>query len=1593
VDGPREPDDEFLADYYEHVAVEDIQDYSLEVLEHRARAHLSLASVRAPGETKVTVVNEHEAAVVFVVADDLPHLVRSVTAELTRDDASIRLLIHPILMVARDAATHELLAVHRAARRSGLPVGPPTSGGHSGPEDGERAEAWIAAEIPRLPDEASAEKLRLRLERIIADVRAVAQDAGALRDRLASAVDTLDSLPSASTPPADQLAELLAWMDRGNFILLGACDYERTTTEGREILTRRPGSGLGLLRRHRPPEHDEVPGGSARVLSLVTSGLRSSVERPAYLDELRLTVFAPDGAIQGERRFVGLFALRAAGPSLRRVPVVREKVAAVQELLGFARGSHESTQLLAALESFPVDELFQIDVPELARLAGEILRAQERRQTRLFVRSDPRGRLVTALVLLPRNRYSTAARLRMEQELRHAFRPASLEFDVRLSEGLMARVFFRLLMPSEGTSPDVDGPTLEKSLVRATRTWAEGLDEALRAQLPASRAARLSPLWSDAFPASYRAELEPEDAVGDIRRFEEFDLDGTGGRPTGDPLLTVTGAEASSRTARIRLYLTSAPSLTRILPFFHNLGLEVQDQRPFEIRRANGGPLFLYDLGVTYPRGVDPGATSALLAEGFDASMRGDSESDRFDALMLQEGLEWREVSILRGYAKYLLQLGTTNSYDFIIDALVGNAQATHALLGLFRARFDPTVRPAERLRETGSARAAALEAIEAVASLDADRLLRTFLGLIEATTRTNFYRGRGFVSFKLQPSHLPWAPYPRPRSEVWVYSPRVEGVHLRFGPVARGGIRWSERREDFRTEVLGLAKAQIAKNSVIVPTGAKGGFYPKRLPDPEADRAVWLAEGTEAYRDFIRGLLDVTDNLALPEGRIVPPERVVRHDEDDTYLVVAADKGTAAFSDTANAVAAEYGYWLGDAFASGGSIGYDHKRLGITARGAWESAKAHFRQLGVDCQTQDFTAVGIGDMSGDVFGNGMLLSEHTRLVAAFDHRHIFLDPNPDPALSFKERRRLFDLPRSSWADYSPALISEGGGVHPRTAKSIPLTPQAREALGIPGTAAAMPPNELIQAILAAPVDLLYNGGIGTYVRATAETNAQVGDKANDPIRISAAQLRARIVVEGGNLGLTQRARVEAALGGVLLNTDAIDNSAGVDCSDHEVNIKIFLDRMIAAGKLDPSERAPLLHSLADDVAAHVLKNNRDQNTLLRNDQALVLNWSPGFERAMDWLEKAADLDRTLEALPTTAELHARLAAGHGLTAPELAVLAAYAKIELTRELAETDLADDPWFDRVLQDYFPHQIVQRFGPDLPTHPLRQQIICTVLANDIINLGGITFAFRVIEETTATPAAVARGFVVAREAYDLQRFVDRVAALPPEFPSEHAAELAVHMRRTLDRAARWYVTHDHRDQPLDQALARILPTLERLRTSTADYLLGEDTDRVQARLAYWDALGLPHDMARRAADILESFGLLDISLISERVDEPVERIADLYWAVFSRLRAAQLLLRITDLPREDRWEALARAALRDDVYSVVADITIAVMRTTGHAQDTLFADPADRIIEWERGHQEQLARIKDSLAEVTRPGPVSITSLSVVLKLLRTLVRT
>jgi len=1595
----------FLAGYFAQLSPDELQGYGAETPNAWAGHHLKLAAIREPGQAVVGILNELDASIVAIVADDLPYLVQSVTAELTRDDVSLRLLVHPRFQVLRDPVSHELLEAWTASSPEGVLAG-------RGREDG-AAEVWIAAEIGVLTDSAVARELIQRLYRVLDDVRLVAGDTGAIHDKLSAAVAAAVGFSDAAEPSPDQGRELLRWLDDGNFVFLGYDELETTTAGGRERLSPRPGSGLGLLRGARGGLDKGVPetAGAAAVpaepeesLRMKSSELRSTVLRQSYLDELRLTVHDEGGAASGKRRFVGMFSTGAAHQSVLRIPVIRDKILAVCESLGTAPRSHPAEDTLAILESFPRDELFRIGVDDLTRLAGDILRAEVRQKPRVFLRPDRSGCFMSATVIFPRRRYSTAVRLLMERELQHVFKADTIEFEVRLTGSPMAFVFFRLHLAGDGAEVQAaavvdQSLAIERRLISAVRPWPDGLEEAIRERFPAAEAARLSELWLDAFPVNYRADHEPESAVADIVNFETFDLDGSGGRPVMDPLLTVysrTGtpvadAKGGVEGTRIHLYLTKPRSLTQILPFLHNLGLEVLDQRPYVLRRAGGLELFLYELGVKYPAGVDPGATSDLVADAFAASMRGDMESDRLDGLVIRERVGWRQAAVLRSYAKYLQQLGTTNSYDFVADTLVANPRATHALLDLFRAKFDPGLEGHLRAETMGRARLELLAAIDEIPVLDADRLLRTLMDLVDATLRTNYFLGKGHLSFKFNPASVTVAPFPRPEYEIWVYSPRVEGVHLRFGALARGGLRWSDRREDFRTEVLGLVKAQNVKNSVIVPTGAKGGFYPKLLPDPAQDREAWLAEGIECYRIFVSGLLDLTDNLVVTAAgeAVVPPERVERHDGDDYYLVVAADKGTATFSDTANALAADYGFWLNDAFASGGSVGYDHKEMGITARGAWESVKHHFSEVGIDPQADDFTAVGIGDMSGDVFGNGMLLSPHIRLVAAFDHRHIFLDPTPDAGASFEERKRLFGLPRSSWADYDPGLISAGGGVYSRQAKTIETTEEVRAALALDPGVESLTPQALLQAILRAPIDLLYNGGIGTYVKASAESHTDVGDKANDSIRINGNEVRARVLAEGGNLGVTQRGRVEAALAGVLLNTDAIDNSAGVDCSDHEVNIKIFLDRMIAAGKMRAAERSSFLQSMTDEVARLVLANNANQNVLLFNERHLALESTPGFERIMEWLETTADLDRGLESLPDAEQLQERLGSGAGLTAPELSVLAAYAKIELARELVAGDLADDPWFTRVFRGYFPRELSERFEAELDAHPLRRQIICTVVANDMINLGGITFAFRAMEETTATAAAVARAFVVVREAYDLPWFVDTVAALPPGIPSEHAVEVARPMRRLLDRATRWYVTHDHRDQPIGEAMGRIMPALELLRTRTMEFLQGSDLDRAEARLAHWNDVGMPLELGRRAADLLESFSLLDISLVSEQVDEPLTAIADMYHTVIHEFGVGTLLLRITDLPRDTRWQALARASLRDDAYSAVVEITTSVLRTTGKG-DAAGASAMERIGQWERGREEHLRRIKNTFEEVLNPEQGDIASIAVALKLLRTL---
>ncbi|KQN95214.1 NAD-glutamate dehydrogenase [Arthrobacter sp. Leaf69] len=1601
----------YLKDYYEHLAEEDARAYPAELLAARAQTHRDTAAQRFPGIANITIADEADRSVVYIVTDDTPFLVDSVNAELVRQKSPIHLVMHPLFVVTRNRESGELVKVARVPSHLGISSGdtaamPNLSHLIAQGDNASHMESWIAVEIDRV-DDAKRAALVEGIGRVLDGVRAAVEDWPKMRHKALQIAEDLDKLANpAQIAELRQAQELLRWLDDGNFTFLGYREYDLKNESGEDVLEPREESGLGLLRGGADTPHQiqhlteagRRKAREKRALVITKANSRSTVHRSAYLDYIGVKSFDAAGNVNGERRFIGLFATTAYAGSVRDIPVVREKVAAVLSDAGFPPDSHSGKDLLGILETYPRDELFQIEIPDLAAIATGIQRLQERRRTRLFLRPDIYGRFMSALVYLPRDRYTTNVRLRIEEELRETFDAVSIDYEARMTESALARLFFRIRLPKNADVSNVNSDDLEKRLVRAARSWSEGIAEVLHARAEGVQddgAQELAAVWAEAFPATYRVDYEVEDALEDIARFEKYGAAAERAGETveeqpGVHVYLPQGAGATlEEDARVKLYMLDPKSLSQILPFFHNLGLEVLDERPFEIETSDHRDFFLYDLGLKYPAGVDPIKTGQLLADSFGAAVSGAVESDSFDRLVLREGMHWRQVVVLRAYAKYMRQMGNTNSYGFLADTLLANPDVNRGLSALFEARFDPSLGEDERRLRQKEVLAGLDAAIEQVATLDADRVLRTFKNLILATLRTNYYQNKPHLSFKLDPAAIDGLPFPTPMFEIWVYSPRVEGVHLRFGKVARGGLRWSDRREDFRTEILGLVKAQTVKNAVIVPTGAKGGFYAKQLPDPAADRSAWMAEGVESYKTFIRGLLDVTDNLVTsPEGeRLVPPADVVRHDDDDSYLVVAADKGTASFSDIANGLAAEYGFWLGDAFASGGSVGYDHKAMGITARGAWESVKRHFSELDLDTQSEPFTVVGVGDMSGDVFGNGMLLSKHIRLLAAFDHRHIFLDPTPDEAVSFAERQRLFELPRSSWDDYNKELISEGGGVFARQAKSIPVSAQVRSALGLPDGTTRLSPPELLRAILLAPADLLYNGGIGTYVKASTETNAVVGDKANDSIRVDGRELRVKVVGEGGNLGMTQRGRIEAALQGVILNTDAIDNSAGVDCSDHEVNIKIFVDRMVAAGKLDPAERSEFLASMTDEVGRLVLEDNIDQNILLLNDRMRVSEWSPSYERLMDWLETHAGLKRDLEALPTTDTLRERLEQGQGLTSPELSVLAAYAKIELASALRDSDLAEDPWFRDTLRAYFPQQLRDRFDAELDTHPLRREIIATVVANDMINMGGITFAFRAMEETSATEAAVAKAFVALREVYELDIMVGELNELPASFPTEHWSTVHLDIRRLLDRAVRWVLSQGNAARPIAEIVGEFKPLMDPMRARLLDYLRGDDRARVTEWLEKARGWELPEDLAHRWAELFESFVLLDIAKIVHVSPEPVENIAHVYYTVFNRFHADSLLERITKLPREDRWQALARAALRDDLYSTVSDMTTAVLEAT-----TPGMPAEERLAAWESQNVEQLGRAKSMFDEVNALEADDMASLSVALRLLRSIVR-
>ncbi len=1565
----------FVRQYYHWVPAEDLAERSPVDLFGAALAHWRLLVQRAPGEIKVRVYNpdadqdgwQSPHTVVEVITDDRPFLVDSVTMELARAGYGLDLVIHPVIRVRRDDEGRVLEVVAPEADA------PDALG-----------ESILHAEIRRESDPALLERLHRDVERVLGEVDAAVSDWPAMRAKALELGDELAGTPPSI--PADELRQarqFIAWLARDHFTFLGFREYELVVDEGEVALKVVPGSGLGILRAPPAKPYKQLRPRAAALaqtptpLVLTKANARATVHRPAHLDYVGVKQFDGDGRVIGERRFLGLYSTVAYRDSPRAIPLLTEKVEQVLRRAGFPEDSHDAKALIEILETYPRDSLLQVGVDELFATAMGILALGERQRVRLFARVDALDRFVDCLVCIPRDHFNTENRERVAKILVEAYGGTHVDWTLQFSESLLVRVQYIVHCP-DGVPTDTDVAEVEARLVQATRAWLDDLRDALLQAHGEHRGGAILARYAQGFPPAYQDERLAASAVADIGRIEEL---------VGSRELIINlyrPPDAAVGVFRCKLFSRDEISLSDVLPTFEHMGAKVVDERPYEITPDGLDPVWIYDFGL---RGVadDLEPVRGLFQDAFLAVRRGELEDDGLNALILRAQLSGREVTIIRAVAKYLRQGTIPFSDAYMVRTLVAHPQVTASLVNLFVLRLDPDRRDPDAVDRVSDEIESAIDEVE---SLDEDRILRSFLSVVKAILRTNYFRtpepqeAPSCLAFKLDPELVPILPLPRPRFEIFVYSPQVEGVHLRGDKVARGGLRWSDRREDFRTEILGLMKAQMVKNALIVPVGSKGGFVVKQ-PPPEGGREAAQAHVIACFRTFLSGLLDLTDNLV--EGEVVGPAQTVRYDDDDPYLVVAADKGTASFSDIANEVAARYGFWLGDAFASGGSHGYDHKAMGITARGAWESAKRHFRELGVDIAQSDFTVVGIGDMSGDVFGNGMLLSRHTKLIAAFNHAHVFLDPAPDPQASFAERERLFALGRSGWNDYDTALISEGGGIYPRTAKVIKLSDQARRVLSIEPE--QLSPNELIRELLRAPVELLWNGGIGTYVKATGETNAQVGDKANDAVRIDGRELRCRVVGEGGNLGFTQRGRIEYALAGGKIYTDAIDNVAGVNCSDHEVNIKILLDGLVAGGELTRTQRNTLLTEMTDSVAEQVLYASYIQTQAM----SMALYQAPGMldvhARLIRHLEQVAGLNREIEFLPDEEGLEERGGRHTGLSAPELAVVMAFCKINLYSQLLESDLPEDSPLTQDLERYFPAPLPERFSRHMGGHRLRREIIATVVANQLVDRAGTTFVFRLAEETGAPAPILARAFAVAREVLDMRSFWSAVEELDNRVPAQTQLDMLIEGRRLVERFTRRLVRAS--PHAIDITIStRYFQSGARMLAESIPDVLGEDErEQFDQRAGELESAGVPPELARRVAGMPGVLSSFDIVEVARTIAVDPNMVMRTHFQLGSRLELNLLRDRIIELPRENRWQALARAALRDDLYSLHRALTQEVLSTNRLATDSQAA-----IERWMRANSPALDRCLQMLADIKAARRYDTTTLPVALREIRNLIR-
>ncbi|MGE0093971.1 MAG: NAD-glutamate dehydrogenase [Alphaproteobacteria bacterium] len=1567
----------FARFYYQGVAPDLLLEQEVETL---AAASLSLwrfAQKRGIGAPKLRVYNPNQDehgwssthTVVEIVNDDMPFIVDSVVASLNRQDLIVHLLIHPVIRVRRDKDGKLADVLERAAK-------------------GGADESVIHLEVNQRAGEAALDVVRDNLLKVLAEVRAAVEDWEPMQARMEEVLKDLNRSPPPT--PADEQAEDIAfldWMRQHNFTFLGARDYRLEKKGGKEYLRIVPGSGLGLLRtvtaessaRHDAPlTQAEANKAHAKSLLIITKATsRSTVHRAVYMDYIGVRQFDAKGTVTGERRFVGLFTSSAYSHIPHEIPLLRRKVQQVLDRTGFAPNSHNAKAIQHILETYPRDELFQIGVGELYDTAMGVLHLEERQRLRLFVRKDEYARFYSCLVYVPREVYSTELRQRMERILREELKGETVDFNTHISDAPMARVHY-IVRSTHGVAEDVDMAAVEERLATAARRWSDDLVDHLVQRVGEAHAHELFDRYRDAFPPGYQYRFDAEIAVSDIERVEAV----RAGAPIAMNLYRRPGATEGELFFKI-FHADSPLALSDVLPMLEHMGLKVVAERPFEITDGGGHSVFAHDFEMTAAGvEVDLGAVRAKFQDAFQRIWSSEAESDGLNRLIMRAGFDWREVVILRTYVRYLRQVRAPYSQALIEDTLSKHAPIARLLVNLFEARLDPDRIDSKRGDDIVRVIEAALDG---VTSLEEDGILRRLLNLICCTLRTNYFQRdakgapKAYLSVKLDSHKIDDLPLPRPMVEIFVYSARMEGVHLRGGKVARGGIRWSDRREDFRTEILGLMKAQMVKNAVIVPVGSKGGFVLKR-PPAEGGREALQAEVVRCYQTLIRGMLDLTDNRKGKE--IVPPVRTVRHDDDDPYLVVAADKGTATFSDVANALAREYCFWLDDAFASGGSAGYDHKEMAITARGGWVSVQRHFRELGVNVQEQEFTAVGVGDMSGDVFGNGALRSDRMKLVGAFNHLHIFVDPDPDPTKSFAERKRLFGLPRSSWNDYDAKLLSKGGAVYGRDLKSIKLSPEAKACFGI--TKDAVTPNELMSAILKARVDLIWFGGIGTYVKASSESHLEVGDRANDGLRVDGKQIRAKVIGEGANLGCTQRGRVEYALAGGKLNTDAIDNSGGVDCSDHEVNIKILLGEVVSEGDMTMKQRDALLVKMTEEVAGLVLKDNYQQTQAISIMEARAQELLDQQARMMASLEREGRLDRAIEYLPDEETIGRRRAAGQGLTRPEIAVMLAYGKIALYDDLLASNLPDDPLLFDDLVAYFPRPL-HELREALEKHRLRREIIAEVVTNSVVNRVGASFVHDAQERTGLSAADVARAYTITRDAFDIRGLWRPIEKLDDKVPAALQIEMMRDVGRLIERSIYWFLRNG--THPLDVAATAAVfrPGITALARGLEGVLTPERDARFRAHAERLDKAGVPEDLARRVACLEEMGSACDLVRISRLTQQRIETAAEVYFALGARLGFEWLRAAARAMTTETAWQKSAVDAVIDDLRAQQVDLTVKALGEGG-----ADASAKASVEAWLANRARALKRVDALLAEFRAAPAVDMAMLTVASRRLRTL---